>query len=200
MRRIQKYINGCLNIRNKDGMKHLSIAILTSFFLMSCTQKENTFDIIDFTFEGTFTEIYSIRLTQSDTVYIHQRWIGSHYNNSLFTPKEKTNYYGVLNKQERLKLFGYIDKVNLFNYQPEYIEDYLDGSSYVISITKDSKNKIIFVHSHEAPKEIDSIATLINNVKHNLKLYETKKQIEFSASGLVSPIPPPPPPIKNINK
>jgi hypothetical protein len=178
-------------------MKNLFIIIILNLLLLSCTKKENTFDIIDFTFGGTFTEIYSIRLTQSDTVYIHQRWFGRRYNDSSFIPKEKTNYYGILDKQEKLKLFGYISKVNLFKYKSEYIEDYVDGSSYIISINKDFKNKIIFVHSHNAPKEIDSIAALIDKVKHNLKLYETKKQIEFTASGLVSPIPPPPPlPIK----
>lgn len=177
-------------------MKKSFIIIIISLVLLSCTQKERPFDTLDFTIGGTFSEIYSLRLTQNDTVFVHQRWIGRRFNDSVSKLKEKTDYYGILDNQEKLKLITYIEKINLFKYKSEYIEDYLDGGEYVIAINKGSENKIILVHSHKAPKEIDSIAMWLNNIKHKLKLVETKKQIEFTASGLVFPPPPPPPPIK----
>jgi hypothetical protein len=178
-------------------MKSPLIISFICLLLLSCNKKENTFDSLDFTIGGAFSEVYSLRLTQSDTIYIHQRWVGRRLNDSISVPKEKTDYYGILNQHEKVKLFNYIEKVNLFKYKSEYYEDYLDGGCYVIALNKGSKNKIIFVHSHNTPKEIDSIAMWINNIKQELKLKETKKKIEFTASGLVFPPVPPPPPIKN---
>lgn len=177
------------------NMKYPSIIIFTSLLLLGCAQRQKGFDSLDFTIGGAFSEIYSLRLSQSDTIYVHQRWVGRNVNDSISIPKEKTNYYGILDSNERLALYNYIEKVNLFKYKSEYYEDYVDGSAYAISINKGPKNKIIFVHSHKTPKEIDSIAMWINNIKHKLKLSETKKQIEYAASGLVFP-PPPPPPLK----
>jgi hypothetical protein len=179
-------------------MKCPSIIIFISLLLLSCTEKQKGFDSLDFTLGGAFSEIYSLRLTQSDTVYIHQRWVGRSFNDSISKPKDKTDYYGILDPKERLKLSNYIEKTNLFNYKSEYYEDYLDGGAYAIAIKKGSKNKIIFVHSSNAPKEIDSIATWINTIKHKLILKETKKHLVFAASGLV--FPPPPPPLPPISK
>lgn len=177
-------------------MKCSAIIIFISLLLLSCTEKQKAFDSLDFTIGGVFSEIYSLRLTQSDTVYIHQRSVGRSFDDSISVPKEKTDYYGIINDDEKLKLFSYIEKNNLFKYKSEYYEDYMDGGAYVMAIKKGAKNKIIFVHSSNAPQEIDSLAMWINNIKHKLKLNETKKQIEFVASGLVFPPPPLPPPLK----
>jgi hypothetical protein len=180
-------------------MKNLFIIIILNLLLLSCTKQENVFDSFDYSFAGTFSEVYSIKFTQSDTVYVRYDWIGRNFDDITSVPKENTNYYGILNSEERLKLFDYIQKVNLFKYKSEYFEDYLDGSSYGINIQKKTKSKTVLVHSHNAPKEIDSISNWIRSIKQKLKLKEIKKNITFETRKGVLPPPPPPPPIKTSN-
>ncbi|PWB24925.1 hypothetical protein [Flavobacterium sp. HTF] len=178
-------------------MKNSLIIIFLSLLLLSCTEKRKVFDSFDYSYESTFSEVYSIKFTQSDTVYLRYHWIGRNIDDTTSTTKENTNYYGILNSEERLRLFDYIEKVNLFKYKSEYFQNYSDGSSYGINIQKNSKNKTVFVHSHKAPKEIDSISNWIGSIKHKLKLKEIKKNIIFESTKGVLPPPPPPPVIKN---
>jgi hypothetical protein len=179
-------------------MKKTLITIFISLLLLNCTKKENTFDSFDYSFDGTFSEVYSIKFTQSDTVYLRYHWIGRNIDDTISPAIENVNYYGILNSEERIKLYDYIEKVNLFKYKSEYFENYADGSSYGINIQKDSKNKTVFVHSHKAPKEIDSISHWISRIKLKLKLKKSKKSVTFeSKNGVLPPPPPPPPVIKN---
>jgi hypothetical protein len=179
-------------------MKNLFIIIILNLLFLSCTKKEKVFDSFDYSFAGTFSEVYSIKFTQSDTVYVRYHWIGRNFDDTTSVPKENTTYYGILNSEEKSNLFDYIQQVNLFKYKSEYFENYSDGSSYGINIKKDSKSKTVFVHSHKTPKEIDSISHWIGRIKTNLKLKEIQKNVNFESSKGLLP-PPPPPPIKNIN-
>jgi len=176
-------------------MKDITIFIFISLLFLGCSKKEKEFDSLEYSYGGTFSELYSLKFTESDTVYVYQEWIGRHINNSISLLKEKTQYYGIINPEEKLKLYNYIEKINLFKYKSEYYEHYLDGSCYAIAIKKDNKSKTIFAHSHETPKEIDSIAGWINKIKKNLILKETKKHLNYKTSESV--FPPPPPPISN---
>lgn len=181
-------------------MRNVTIIAFISLFLFSCTKKENTIDLLDYSFSGTFSQVYSLKINQTDTVYIHQEWMGYRLKNGISDPKDKTNYYAILNKKEKEKLFNYIEKVNLFKYKSEYsLEHIIDGSTYIIDITKDNKNKMISVYGGGAPKEIDSIAILVNNLKQKLILKETKKNLHFESEKIISFLKPPlPPPVKNI--
>ncbi|MEO7978074.1 hypothetical protein [Flavobacterium sp.] len=176
-------------------MKCCSTIVFLSVLLLSCTKKEKAFDSFDYSYSDTFSESYSIKFNHSDTAYIHYHWIGRNIDDTISVPKEKITYYAILNSEERLKLFDYVEKVNLFKYKSEYFENYLDGSSYGISIQKNSKSKTILVHSHQEPKELDSLSNWINNLKQKLKLKEIQKNINFESRKGVLP-PPPPPPIK----
>ncbi|MDW8850158.1 hypothetical protein SD960_08660 [Flavobacterium sp. MMLR14_040] len=177
-------------------MKTLPIAIFLSLSLLSCNEKNKAFDSFDYSFSGTFSELYSIKFTESDTVFVRQYWIRRRFNDSISKPQNNTNYYALINQKEKLKLFDYIAKINLFKYKSEYYKDYCDGSEYAINIEKDFKSKIIFVHSYEAPKKLDSLSLWINNIKQSLLLKETKKELFFgSAEVTMPPIPPPPPPL-----
>lgn len=178
-------------------MKNLVIIFFFSLFFLSCTEKKKVFDSFDYSYGGTFSEVYSMKFTQSDTVYLRYHWIGRNIDDTISQPKENVNYYGILNSEERIELYDYIEKINLFKYKSEYFENYSDGSSYGMNIKKNSKSKTIFVHSHQAPKEIDSISHWIGSMKRNLKLKEIQKNINFeSTKGLLTPPPPPLPIIK----
>ncbi|WP_281230958.1 hypothetical protein [Flavobacterium gelatinilyticum] len=176
-----------------------SIIIFISLLLFSCSQKEKAFDSFEYSFGGTFSELYSLKFTENDTVYVYQEWIRRNFDDSISQPKSKTQYYGIINLKEKSKLYDYIGRVNLFKYKSEYYEDYLDGSLYALEIKKNNKTKTILVHSHEVPKELDSISDWIGNIKKQLVLKETEKHINYVTSNLVFPPPPPSPPIKNSN-
>jgi hypothetical protein len=177
-------------------MKNTLILIFISLLTLGCNEEKKVFDSFDYTFGGTFSEVCSLKFTQSDTVYVYLHWSAKSIYDSVSVPKQKTTYYGILNSKERVELFDYIEKVNLFKYKSEYFENYSDGSCYGINIKKASKSKTIFVHSHKAPKELDSISNWIGSIKEKLKLGEIKKNINFESAKDVLP-PPPPPPIKN---
>jgi hypothetical protein len=174
-------------------MKDSLIIIFTSLLLLSCVEKQKGFDSLEYSFGGTFSEVYSLKFTQSDTVYLYLHWSAKSIYDSISVPKEKTTYYAILNSEERIKLFDYIEKVNLFKYKSEYFENYSDGSSYEINIKKGSKSKTVSVHSHKAPNEIDSISNWIGSIKQKFKLKEIKKNINFESAKGVLPPPPPPP-------
>lgn len=180
-------------------MKKYFVIIIISFLLLSCSKKQDVFDSLEYSYGGTFSELYSLKFTNNDTVYVYQEWTGRNFDDSISEPKEKTQYYGIINSEEKLKLYNYIEKVNLFKYKSEYYEHYLDGSCYAIAIKKDNKSKTIFAHSHETPKEIDSISRWIKKIKKNLILKEIKKHLIYKTSDSVFPPPPPPPPIQKSN-
>lgn len=182
-------------------MRNVTIIAFISLFLFSCTKKENTIDVLDYSFSGTFSQVYSLKINQTDTVYIHQEWMAHRLKNGVSDPKDKTNYYAILDQKEKLKLFNYIDKINLFKYKSEYYTEkqIIDGSYYILIIKKNNKSKMISVFA-DAPKEIDSIAILVNNLKQKLLLKETKKKLHFeSEEKLISfEKPPLPPSVKDI--
>ena len=85
-------------------MRNVTIIAFISLFLFSCTKKENTIDLLDYSFSGTFSQVYSLKINQTDTVYIHQEWMGYRLKNGISDPKDKTNYYAILNKKEKEKV------------------------------------------------------------------------------------------------
>ncbi|HEX8013878.1 MAG TPA: hypothetical protein VF465_01475, partial [Flavobacterium sp.] len=78
-------------------MKYPSIIIFTSLLLLGCNKKEKAFDSLEYSYAGTFSELFSLRFTDSDTVYVYQEWIGRNIDDSTSVIKEKTQYYGILN-------------------------------------------------------------------------------------------------------
>jgi hypothetical protein len=180
-------------------MKYPSIIIFTSLLLLGCNKKEKAFDSLEYSYADTFSELFSLRFTDSDTVYVYQEWIGRNIDDSTSVIKEKTQYYGILNPHEKSDLFNYIEKINLFKYKSEYHESYLDGDAYAIAIKQDKNSKMIVVHSYNVPKEIDSISRWIYKIKKQLILKEINKQVNYKTSDSIFPPPPPPPPIENTN-
>lgn len=169
------------------------ISILT--LLISCSKKEKDFDSLEYTFRGTFSTVFLIKFTESDTVFLREHWNVSEKYGKKF-PKAKTNYFAILTKVQRNQLRELVKKIDFKKIKSEYYEDYNDGSAYQIIIKKDNFKKTIFVHSHKVPKELDSLSQWIYITKENLKLIESDKAFDFKNIDRVFPPPPPPPPIK----
>ena len=176
-------------------MKQKIVIICILITLVSCSQKEKDFDYFEYSFAGTFSTVFSIKFTDSDTVFLRENWNSGRYENDKF-PKQRTNYFAILNSKQRSELSELLNKVNFKKINSEYFEDYSDGSAFQLIIRKGNFEKKIFVHSHNIPKELDSLSNWINYNKRKLKLTEINKEFEFkSLEGLLPP--PPPPPIIN---
>lgn len=175
-------------------MKQKIFIICISIFFISCSEKEKDFDSFEYSFAGTFSTVYSTKFTDSDTVFMREHWNSGRYENGKF-PKERTNYFALLNIQQRNELSELLQKINFKKVDSEYFENYSDGSAFQLVIKKGNFEKKIFVHSHKIPKELDSLSSWINYTKRKLKLTETNREFEFkSVEGL---LPPPLPPIVN---
>ncbi|WP_369765397.1 hypothetical protein [Flavobacterium sp. WC2429] len=178
------------------------IVILFLFTLISCNKKReevNTIKYFEFSYDDTFGSSFTLVYKPKDSLYIRQHWSASEVFDNLKIPKGKTSYSAKIKASDEQNLIRLISKLKLKKLKNEYFEDYSDGRTYTILIDKDSIAKLIKVHSHNAPKELDSLAGWVYKLKVKLKLTKTEKKLKLKSSKYVLP-PPPPPPIVEKNK
>jgi hypothetical protein len=186
-------------MQNRTNKFLLYFVILT---LLSCNRKkadENSIKYFEFSYNDTFHSSYTLIYKPKDSLYFRQHWSASDAFDSLKIPRGKTNYAAKINPSEEKKLVELISALKLRKLKNEYFEDYSDGTTYSIFIDKDSINKLVAIHSHNIPKELDSLARWIREFKEKVKIKKTEKKLEFKSSKYVLP-PPPPPPIIEKNK
>lgn len=171
-------------------MKKGILIIGSVLFFFSCKKEEPSvgFEYFDFSFDNTFESSYSIQVTPSDSIYIREHWNGY---DSTHVPKAKTNYVALMSRRDREVLEEKVSKIKLKQYDTLYFEDYSDGTTYGFFIDKDSIKKRITVHSHNAPHQLDSLASWLYQWKKRVKLTETNKSLTFVSSRFVLPPPPP---------
>ncbi|HEX8014109.1 MAG TPA: hypothetical protein VF465_02640 [Flavobacterium sp.] len=172
------------------------IAILT--LLISCSKNKKDFDSFEYSYAGTFSTVFSIKFTENDTIFLREHWNAKERSDGKKFPKEKTNYFAILTKEQRNQLSELLKKIDFKKIKSGYFEDYSDGDAYQIIIKKDTFEKTVLVHSYNVPKELDSLSNWIYITKENLKLIETNKELDFKSIIELLP-PPPPPPIKKNN-
>lgn len=153
-------------------------------------RKIATFEDLDFSYNDYFTYNYSIKFTQSDTVFIKYHWV-SRYSEK----KINTIYQAVINNQNRLKFDSLIRNINFQLLDTVYYQDYQDGDEYKIFFNKDHISKTIYAHSDSTPEEFKELSYWIVGLNKDLKLQRIDTNINFiSSAGM---LPPPPPPSRN---
>ena len=175
-------------------MKHIIFITLILISLSSCTEKKKDFDSFEYSFCGTFSTFFSMKFTQTDTIFIREHW-NSGGNEEVKFPKSQRNYFALLSEEQKLKLTSLLNKIDFEKINPEYFENYSDGSAFQIIIRKGKFKKKVLVHSDQIPKELDSLSHWIYNTKLKLKLTEANQNLEFESAKELFPPPPPPPPI-----
>lgn len=169
--------------------------LLVSLFLsfsLSCNDKE--YDEFEFSYGNTFETDFCIRFTQNDSVYIRENWSRNNFNEKSAYPKSQTNYTAILTKVQKEKLNKILSDIDFQNFNSTYYENYKDGDQYRIYFKKKEFEKKIYVHSINAPEELDSLAYWIVAVKRKLKLKKTNKNLNFENTVYSKP---PPPPLSN---
>lgn len=185
-------------MKSRTNRMLLFLFLLTSLSCIRKNEEKNPIKYFEYSYDDTFGSSFTLVYKPKDSLYIRQHWSASEAFDSLKIPKGKTNYSAKINASDEQNLIKLISELKLRKLKDEYFEDYSDGIAYAIFIDKDSIKKSISVHSHNAPKELDSLARWIYKFKEKLKLTKTEKELKLAGAKYVLP-PPPPPPIKKRN-
>ena len=172
-------------------MKKEFFLTIIFFVFIGCAKKEKDFDSFEYSYAGTFSTVFSIKFSASDTIFLREHWNRGGNEDYQF-PKAEKNYFAILNLQQRNELSSLIKKVDFKELKSEYEQNYEDGSAFNIIFKKDNFKKEIYVHSFQNPEELHSLSKWIYNLKMELKLTETKKELIFESLEAFRPPPPPP--------
>lgn len=174
--------------------------LLISFSCNKKSEKESSVKYFEFSYDNSFETSFTLIYKPNDSIYLREHWSFNDIYDSVKSPKSKTNYSAKISAEKEEELLKLISSINFKSLKNEYFEDYSDGNTYAVFIEKDSINKLITIHSHNAPKELYSLAHWIYELKKKLILVETKKKLNIISAKYVLPPPPPPAPImKNKN-
>lgn len=165
-------------------MRTLILVILFIWALQGCENSKNksshiTFAAFDISYNDYSSACFSIKFTQSDTVFIKK------YLQYTFSENAKSgnNYYSLLNNFDRIKIDSFLNKI-AHNY---YYNSRKDSLEYQFFIEKDSTEKIINVFYDESPIEIESFVLWVATLEKNLTLYPFEAKIDFKSIGTFLP-------------
>ncbi len=167
-------------------MKEKILFILLALAIISCSKNDDLkplpLESFIFSYAGLDHD-NSIKFTNSDTVYLQKRF-----------PEPNENFYAILKRSEKIELNKILSLINYKKYDSVYEEQNLyDGNSYLLNITKNKKNKWIYIYGRKAPKELYNYIDSLEKLKSKLKFSKTKQTINFGDLKYILPPPPPPP-------
>ncbi|MDM1062523.1 hypothetical protein HXZ62_08100 [Empedobacter falsenii] len=161
-------------------MKKITLLLLY-YLCQSCADKNNSFDEFDITYSNFFQVYNSIKLTNSDTVFIRKYYEDFELKN----PYYHKDYYAILNKTDRDNINKAIANINLYNYDSVYQNKIIvDGFIYRIYLKKDDTEKSIFVSNKMPPEELNQLKQLILKSVDNLKLLKTDKNFSIKSQDI----------------
>jgi hypothetical protein len=158
--------------------------LLSLFFIpvVSCRSAESSarpYKDFEFYYAGTFSQVFSIRFTQGDTVYLRQYFASNHYLKGNLL-KAHTSYVSTLTPEVRNKLDSSIRHIDFEQYDTSYYDDNLqDGTDYGFYIETDSLSKAIHIYGDDAPNELLYFGRSIVETKNNLPLVKINTPVTF---------------------
>jgi len=171
-------------------MKKQFIIFGIIFLFFSCSKKEKVkpFPFDEFIFSSAgLRHKYSIKFTKNDTVYLRRVY-----------PEPKENFYAILKISEREK-FNECTKLDFENFVDSYEKEGLfDGTRYLINVSKEGKNKRIFLYGNVTPHELEKLIGSLMEIKDKLNFIPINKNIDFGDLKSIFPTPPPIP-VKKVN-
>lgn len=173
-------------------MKKQFIIFSVILLFFSCSKKEDVklFPLDELIVSSAgLHHVTSIKFTDSDTVYFRR-----HY------PQPVRESYAILEISEREKLNELCSKLDFEKFKDGYVQHNLaDGTSYLINIWEEGKNKQTYMYGHVAPIELENFIDSIGAIKNNLKFLPIDKVVDFGDLRSILPPPPPPMPVKKVN-
>ena len=145
--------------------------VFLSFLLQRCKDApkatpQKTIIKLDFAYTFPVELIfYSLIFRTSDTVYVQD-------HSSM---KTDTSFYAILTKNERAKIEGLINDINLSALDTSYDSHHIDGDGYNLSISKNDTLKAIYIHGGDVPDELRRLTDYLMELKTKLKLIPLDK-------------------------
>lgn len=176
-------------------MKILFLVTAIGFIILGCNNqkpiiKHKSFEAFDFSYNDVFSTCFSIKFTQSDTIFIRQHFAGALSD----TPKSKTSYYALLSNDNRAILDSFIIHASFPIMDTLYYEPYQDGIDYQFYFQNDTIKKLIHVHRESVPLSLKAFGNWILNTKNSLLLHQIDTTLYFgSTKGFLPPTVPAPP-------
>ena len=169
-------------------MKLLLILILISLTVAACdniqnSEHEQSFLSFDFSYNDVFSTCFSIKFTQSDTVFIRQHF-ASFFSD---TPKSNTTYYALLTQHDKTKLDSFISQTNFSKFDSSYYQSYADGIDYQFYLQNNNIKKLIRVHSDSVPTQLSALKSWIIEKKKVLQLHQIDTTIDFESTKYFLP-------------
>jgi hypothetical protein len=178
-------------------MKFLFYFLILSLTNLNCNNQnknksQKSFNSFDFSYNDVFSTCFSIKFTQSDTVFIRQ-----HFSSAFSsTSKSNTTYYALLSNIDRIKLDSFISHTKFISFDTLYYQSYEDGIDYQFYFEKNLIKKYIRVHSDSVPAQLEKLRIWIVNTKGKLSLHEVDTAISFESLKYFLPPEVPEPLIK----
>jgi len=163
----------------------VSIVLMISIFLLvGC--KKNKIEELDYTFSDSFAINFSIKYKNGDTIYFRKN-----FEDLAKNPyKWNENYFAILNSKQKEEFNKHLNSLNIKKYDSIYEQNFVDGVTYKFYFKTNTISKMVFVHSHEAPEELDEFSNWIYNLKKNIKLHKLNKEIDIKSENInYQPIP-----------
>jgi hypothetical protein len=148
-----------------------------NFSKSSNKQVRQSFQSFDFSYNDVFSTCFSIKFTQSDTVFIKQHFAPAFSD----TPKSGQSYYAILTDKEKQRLDSFISKINFSKLDTSYFEPYQDGVEYQFYIDKDTTKKLIYVHSDSIPTNVKAFVSWLVILKKKMKLHPVDTTFSFES-------------------
>lgn len=170
------------------------IAIFLIFCLFSCKQHKETgiiyhFDEYELSYSSTFGCAFSMKFTQSDTVFISYQWLNNDLKDSI---QIDSIYYTLISKEKMLSLNNYLLKINFENIDSTYsFPKISDGDEFKFYIKNKHSNKSIYFYTcANMTKELDSLMSITMDINPNFKdLKKINKKVIFKSEIPTEPEP-----------
>ena len=179
----------------------LTVFCLFNIIYMGCASSElptfSSFKELDFSYNNEWSSCFSIKFTQSDTVYIRQHFASIRYMSQDSAVKNNASYIGILTDDQRSQLDSFIRSIDLHRYDTSYFQEGLeDGTEYKFYIKNDSLAKSIYIYGDSCPIELAKLAEWLAETRKTLQLVATDTAIIFNSHINLAP----PAPVLDIRK
>lgn len=164
-------------------MRLISILCFFSIVVSRCDNSpkappKKRFKIFDFSYNDVFSTCFSIKFTQSDTVFIRQHFAPFFSD----TPKSNTTYYALLRNIDKRNLDSFIDHTRFSDFDTLYYQPYVDGVDFQLYFENDTIKNTIRVHSDSVPDQLNTFMYwTIKRIK-TLQLHEIDTIINFEST------------------
>lgn len=164
------------------------------FSLFSCKENKEPeviyhFDEYELSYSSTFGGAYSMKFTQSDTVFISYQWLNNDLKDSI---QPDSIYYVLISKEKMLNLNNYLSKINFEDIDSIYsFPKTSDGDEFKFYIKNKHSNKSIYFYTRKnMTKELDSLMNITIAINPNFKdLKKINKKVIFKSEIPTEPEP-----------